>query len=327
MAHLDAVGKREAPRLRMASSVKPAQPTEGLLEDDYTDFLRARSDRVFYLYRYRGNSGDGLIRLGTEHLLQHLQAEITADPKSADIIVSGGGNPSMWHSYVASWRDFANRHPRADLIVGPSTFRRAGVPWPQFFAQFSGRLLGVFARDSSSFDELRDAELPKGIHCGLAHDCALHLVHSDWLAEEMTGASDDHVLIAMRNDHERKMNPVARVALDFAGKAFGRALASRVGSVGGLLASMIRAKRIARSIHSKRPVVCEDVARANFDYFVDQVRCASEVHTDRLHTMLLALMLGKQVFAYETSYGKLEAVYEYSKAILPAGRLEIRYGR
>jgi exopolysaccharide biosynthesis predicted pyruvyltransferase EpsI len=42
------------------------------------------------------------------------------------------------------------------------------------------------------------------------------------------------------------------------------------------------------------------------------VRSAAEVHTDRLHCMLLAAMLGKPTFAYPTAYGKLEAVYAHS---------------
>jgi exopolysaccharide biosynthesis predicted pyruvyltransferase EpsI len=42
------------------------------------------------------------------------------------------------------------------------------------------------------------------------------------------------------------------------------------------------------------------------------VRSAAEVHTDRLHCMLLAAMLGKPTFAYPTAYTKLEAVYAHS---------------
>jgi len=60
------------------------------------------------------------------------------------------------------------------------------------------------------------------------------------------------------------------------------------------------------------PLVCNDVARGSFDVFVQTVRAARTVHTDRLHAMLLAVMLGKKVFAYPTSHSKLEGVYEYS---------------
>jgi exopolysaccharide biosynthesis predicted pyruvyltransferase EpsI len=59
-------------------------------------------------------------------------------------------------------------------------------------------------------------------------------------------------------------------------------------------------------------VVVRDAARDTVDVFVETVRDAAEVHTDRLHVMLLAVMLGKPVIAYQTLYGKLEAVYEHS---------------
>ncbi len=57
--------------------------------------------------------------------------------------------------------------------------------------------------------------------------------------------------------------------------------------------------------------VC-DASLYVFEYFLEMIRSAAEVHTDRLHCMLLAVMLGKPTFAYSTAYGKLEAVCEHS---------------
>ena len=56
------------------------------------------------------------------------------------------------------------------------------------------------------------------------------------------------------------------------------------------------------------------MSAANPSVFYDIIRQAKEVHTDRLHVMLMAAMLGKRVIAYATSYGKLESVYERSLA-------------
>ena len=55
-----------------------------------------------------------------------------------------------------------------------------------------------------------------------------------------------------------------------------------------------------------------DASALDFESFVETIRCASEVHTDRLHCMLLAVMLGKPTYAYPTSYGKLETIYKHS---------------
>jgi exopolysaccharide biosynthesis predicted pyruvyltransferase EpsI len=60
------------------------------------------------------------------------------------------------------------------------------------------------------------------------------------------------------------------------------------------------------------PILCEDVALRSFDSFVEKVSQASVVHTDRLHTMILGVLLGKEVIAYPTAYSKLEQVYDHS---------------
>ena len=63
---------------------------------------------------------------------------------------------------------------------------------------------------------------------------------------------------------------------------------------------------------STRPLRVCDASTYPLPYFLETVRSADEVHTDRLHVMLLAAMLGKPTFAYPTSFGKLEAIYEHS---------------
>jgi exopolysaccharide biosynthesis predicted pyruvyltransferase EpsI len=59
-------------------------------------------------------------------------------------------------------------------------------------------------------------------------------------------------------------------------------------------------------------IIERDAPMMSFESFVESVRRASEVHTDRLHCMIMALLLGKQTFAYATAYSKLEGVYEHS---------------
>ena len=67
--------------------------------------------------------------------------------------------------------------------------------------------------------------------------------------------------------------------------------------------------QVARNTRSAKPIKVCDASSLLLEYFLEIVRCAAEVHTDRLHCMLLAAMLGKPTFAYPTAYGKLEAVY------------------
>jgi exopolysaccharide biosynthesis predicted pyruvyltransferase EpsI len=80
----------------------------------------------------------------------------------------------------------------------------------------------------------------------------------------------------------------------------------------GYRSQKVKIRSVVRSADSRCAVKVRDVAHFDFDSFVDAVCHAAEVHTDRLHTMLLGALLGKRVFAYSTSYGKLEAVYAHS---------------
>jgi exopolysaccharide biosynthesis predicted pyruvyltransferase EpsI len=70
---------------------------------------------------------------------------------------------------------------------------------------------------------------------------------------------------------------------------------------------------VARSWRHSLPLLCADVSKLRFEVFVETIRAAHEVHTDRLHVMLFAAMLGKKVYAYPTSHGKLEGVYRHSR--------------
>ena len=55
-----------------------------------------------------------------------------------------------------------------------------------------------------------------------------------------------------------------------------------------------------------------DASRSLLEVCMEVIRGARNVHTDRLHVMLIAVMLGKKVYAYPTSHGKLEGVQRHS---------------
>ena len=54
------------------------------------------------------------------------------------------------------------------------------------------------------------------------------------------------------------------------------------------------------------------MAASPFEEFVSTIAGAAEVHTDRLHVMIMAALLGEKIFAYGTAYSKLEQVYHHS---------------
>lgn len=279
-------------------------------DDPYLTFLRERTGRVFYVKPYQGNAGDTLIRMGTVALLSRMGLATTVDPRNANVILWPGGNPTMWESNVCGWREAFAKYPHAEFVVGPATFWGAMTGWRETIVRNLARIGGLFARDVPSYDNLKSLGISGRVLIGLSHDPALCLNRTDWIRQHRTAARNEYILISLRSDHEAFRRPGLwwRIACLLV-PGWARYSWDRFWS---LALARQQANRIRRALPGGSPVVVRDAARDTVDVFVETVRDAAEVHTDRLHVMLLAVMLGKPVIAYQTLYGKLEAVYEHS---------------
>jgi exopolysaccharide biosynthesis predicted pyruvyltransferase EpsI len=281
-------------------------------DDPYLEFLRERAGKTFHVMAYPGNAGDELIRLATDQILADRRIRTTSDPAQADVILVPGGNPTLWPDIGPErWQTVWTRYWHAEFVVGPAGYRDGYSNWAQTVNDPRSTVTGLFARDPEGFRCLQSAGLRSGITYGLAFDPALYLRTSDWLAAHRRAASEEYDLAVFRNDRETNLPYPAlwRVASSIVPTRFHRSLIRALTSpVRKRKTQMAAAGREATAL----PLVCNDVAREPFDMFVQKVRAARTVHTDRLHTMLLAAMLGKKVFAYPTSHSKLEGVYGYS---------------
>lgn len=279
-------------------------------DDPYVRFLLGRKEKRVYIKPYVGNSGDTLIRMGTVHLLSDLGVVATVDPRKADLILWPGGNPSMWRGNVKGWQEVWARFPETEFVVGPATFQFGLFDWPRAVRESPAPITGLFARDRESFANLQKAGLPNDIEIGLSHDPALHLRRSAWLSEHKEATTEEYVLASFRSDHEAagREHRYFRALRPFLPTRVARHLRWR-------LATGNRRRNIAAAAKratAETPLRACDASGLDFASFVETVRRAKEVHTDRLHCLLLAVMLDKPAFAYPTSYGKLEAVHEHS---------------
>jgi len=276
----------------------------------YLSFLRARADKVFYRAPYSGNAGDSLIQFATEQLLQDAGIRTTVNPSEADVILIPGGNPTMWPSIGSErWRELWKRYPRAEFVVGPAGFRNGHSDWAEQVNTAGHRVTGLFARDPDSFDNLNHAGLNNGIVLALSHDPALYLRDSEWVLAHRKASSEEYHLAAFRDDHEATTKyPALSKIISLMPQRFAYPLGKRRART----SRNRKLKLVEKLSEKKSPVVENDVSRQRFEVFVEVVRAARTVHTDRLHVMLLAVMLGKKVFAYPTSHSKLEGVYRHS---------------
>ena len=61
--------------------------------DAYTEFLKARRAKTFFVYPYGGHSGDVFIRMGTHEMLSDLGVRTMVDPRQADVIQAVSQSP------------------------------------------------------------------------------------------------------------------------------------------------------------------------------------------------------------------------------------------
>ncbi len=279
-------------------------------DDPFVRFLLDNSRRVFYMKPYNGNSGDALIWLGTKHLLADLRIPRTMDPKAADIILMPGGNQTMWQLNIDIWKEVWSKYPDKDFAAGPTTVQLGVTSWLDDVRQSKAHIAAIFARDPQSYANLQTCGLDADIKVGLSHDPAIYLNGSQWVRDHREAATEDFILAAFRDDHEGT-GGAAGLRGTWAERLFPR-LCARIDRRWRDRGRRQKLAQVARHKRSARPLKMCDVSRYSFEYFVEIVRSAAEVHTDRLHCMLLAVMLGKATFAYPTTYGKLEAVYAHS---------------
>lgn len=279
-------------------------------DDPYVAFLRKRKDRSFYLKPWNGNSGDVLIWMGTESLLTDLGIVRTLDPRKADVILIPGGNQTMWQGNIDVWKETWSRWPEKEFVVGPTTARLGYTTWSQDVEQLGRNVRGIFARDPQSYATLCECGWSQRIETGLSHDPALYLWDSELLNAHRQAATEEYVLAAFRQDHEARVHiGTRRTRWENLLPFF---VCSRLRNRRVSAHQKNRIALVTRHTRRTEPVRVCDASLSVFECFLEIVRSASEVHTDRLHCMLLAVMLGKPTFAYPTAYGKLESVYAHS---------------
>jgi exopolysaccharide biosynthesis predicted pyruvyltransferase EpsI len=194
--------------------------------------------------------------------------------------------------------------------VGPAGFQGGSLPWREMLQTSSAKIAGLFARDLISYKNLCSLELPPSVAIGLGNDPAFHLKDSQWIAELRDAGLSEYILAVFRGDCE---SVIAAPAANRLLKIWPlRSLFFRYQHRTQMRFNQDRLITVMKKAGSNLPLVEQDASLMSFEKFVECINRAGQVHTDRLHCMILASLLGKEVYAYSTAYGKLEGVYEQS---------------
>ncbi|MBL8701918.1 MAG: polysaccharide pyruvyl transferase family protein [Alphaproteobacteria bacterium] len=271
--------------------------------------LGTRADTVLLDYPVAENIGDFLIHVGTERHLAtrghrlvasysgfNFDPRRTAIPPRAVILIQGGGNfGDLWPDHQALREGVIARYPDHRIVSLPQTIHFGSDSACRAAMQLvrSHRHLTVCARDEDSWKLLRAA--------GVANAMLLpDMAHALWGAWMPMPADPGGTLTMRRRDVERPLDaPPAPESRDWpdAWDRLDRLLfraARKLHVLDGRLGNVLPVAGPWRRLRDHL------VARG-----VAMLRPHAVVSTDRLHVMLLALLLDRRVEVHDNSYGKL----------------------
>ena len=235
-----------------------------------------------------GNIGDMLIACATMQLFGHNNIRYKIfkhDYPILENLVYGGGG--IWtQSYKSDWIRFVEIFKKAKkVIILPSSFNDC----PELIEVLDERFT-VFCREEKSYNYLKSANTKAKII--LEHDMAFHTVVSK---------------IPRKYRNRKKIISVMDYVRDVTVPSNAFLMRQDCESYGNYETQLdVSALVGGRENTSKN---WANFCSALMFHVVDQ---AETIVTDRLHVAIAGLLLGKEVYMLDNTYGKLSAVYNHS---------------
>jgi exopolysaccharide biosynthesis predicted pyruvyltransferase EpsI len=273
------------------------------------DTFIARSSSVVLLdFPNHGNIGDSLIWLGTLEYLKSRQIRIvhaadygtysSADverhvEKGAMVLFHGGGNfGDLWPMYHSGRLRLVEELPRARVLVLPQTVYYDDERKLEADAQIfrSAADFHLLVRDNESLSAARRCD-PNAAACpDMAH----------FLTPPVVEATKD-VAYLLRLDKEQVDNgPLPEGAFDWPGDA------ERPRYVGAVQMFIRKQHVLPDSLRDTwTPALFGELAKERLRCGAPLIGAARVIVTDRLHAVLLGLMMGRVVVCLDNFYGKI----------------------
>lgn len=287
--------------------------------DSITEYFDPAKRIVYYDYPiYANNIGDLLIHLGTEQFFQEknlsiwkrfsmldLPKQIRGIDDDVVILCHGGGNfGDVWPHSQSMREDLIARYPKNRLVVLPQTVHfNSPANAERSLRRLAGhKNLHIFARDMVSEKFLREA--------GLSASCMPDMFHAmEGVLEPSVSALHGVSLRLCRTDHEvggGVQSPLSDDTTTDWRAMIGKPCLTLSRIAQALLIGM-RVTGIQSAANHRVWYPVRDFAlRRGIRYFSQY----ETIYTDRLHAMLLGLMLRRRVRAFDNSYGKLSSYYD-----------------
>jgi len=279
------------------------------------------SRRCIYVdYPLHANIGDLLINLGSEQFFDDHNLHVWKRYNQYDFpghikgvreddvfLLHGGGNlGDLWEPYQSFRESILERYPNNRIIFLPQTVHfQSRTREQESMRKMSGhRNLHIFARDYVSLKRLQAA----GLECvSMAPDMAHSLIGVLKPTSEPEANSELHLI---RADKEGSQPPVE----------FHTGESQTIDWERGTIAPVRRLMhphvlKVVKGIgRYMRPLDAHGLWYWHRNGMIhDGIKLLSRhetVVTNRLHAILLGLLLGRKVRAWDNSYGKLSAYYD-----------------
>jgi len=285
-----------------------------------TSFFDTRHRLIYVDYPLHTNVGDLLINLGCEQFFDdhklHIwkrynyydfPRQISGITKDDIFLLHGGGNfGDIWFHFQSFRESILQRYPQNRIIFLPQSvhFRSKERLAASVRRMSAHQNLHVFARDVASLDLLQNA----GLKCVSAAPDMAHSLAG--VLKPTKEAAKNSKLRLMRRDQEASpcpetlsTNGIPMADWDHGTFSISRQLAHRV--------VVNTVKGVGRygppiDLHSLWYWHRDKMIRDGVDLF----SVYETIITNRLHAMLLGLLLGRNVSAWDNNYGKLSSYYD-----------------
>ena len=288
--------------------------------DSITEYFDPKKRIVYYDYPiYANNVGDLLIHLGTEEFFRaknlliwrrfsmlDLPVQIRGMDDDVVILCHGGGNfGDIWPRSQSLREGLVARYPNNRIVFLPQTVYYQSAKQAERSLQRlrAHKDLHIFARDQVSEQFLRDG--------GLSATCMPDMFHAmEGKLFPSRAASEQRALKLCRTDCEIGKGIAPPYGEDIPSADWKGIIGKpclALSRVAQALLIGFRVLGVQSSASYKIWYPVRDIALRR------GIACFSEyetIYTDRLHGMLLGLMLRRRVCAFDNSYGKLSSYYE-----------------
>jgi exopolysaccharide biosynthesis predicted pyruvyltransferase EpsI len=216
-----------------------------------------------------------------------LYKKMSKTPKYEVVLLRGGGYLNdIWNDFDVL--EVAIKSGAPNIIIGPHSFS-----YTEHFCDLiasTNQEIDIFCREQYSFELISSLNFHSNVHIYKSPDPAFYLSPDDFLPKDgYDPISNSYDYVCTRKDRESAVD-------------WNNSMLQQISDI-----------RRRQPNGKPRKLLIGDIEDVqNFRAFANIILGANSVFSDRLHTAILAAILGKNTYLFPISYRKNQGIYEYN---------------